>query len=147
MVRLGKLGVACALCLTMSLALFSSGVFAQSANQSIARGSAQIVAVQMVQGAKSVLQNNQRMHANGSGHGWDDGCGAGCDGGNGCFNGCGGGHGFGCFDGCGHGFGHERFIRATRITKIVRIVRITKFVRYERFHRRGYGWVGGGGNW
>jgi hypothetical protein len=138
MVKLGKLGVACALCLTMSLSLFTSGVFAQSANPSTASNSAQIVTAHMPQRANSALQNNQSLRSEGASGEWNNSCGDGCD--DGCFSACGIDDGF---DG------------ATRITRVVHIVRITKFFRYEHFHHHiwdggcgscgGDGWVGGGG--
>lgn len=134
MVKLGKLGVACALCLTMSLSLFTSGAFAQSARQNTANK----VALTMT--ANSAFQNNANMQANG----WGGDCGFGF--------GCGDGFGGGCFS-CGHGLSHSRFVRFTRI---VHITRITQFVRFEHFHHSnwgggcgscgwGGGWIGGGG--
>lgn len=140
MVKLGKWGVACALCLTMSLALFTSGAFAQSAHQTTASNHTQLTVTNAQQGTTSALQANHPWHANGLGNDCGDSCG------DGCFNGC--GNGFDCFNSCG--FGHDRFIHAVRVTRVVRIVRITKFTRYEQFRRGGFddgcdGWVGGGG--
>ena len=152
MVKLGKLGLACALCLTMSLSLFTSGAFAQNVQQNTASKTAQTVTANLLQGANSALQNNESLSPNGDGWGCGNGCGNGWGG---CGNGCGNSWGNGCFQ-CGSRFSHRRFVRFTRI---VRIVRITKFIRYERSHRSsgcsscggggwggGSGWVGGGGD-
>ncbi|HEY0753221.1 MAG TPA: hypothetical protein VGD98_04610 [Ktedonobacteraceae bacterium] len=151
MIRLGKFSAITVLSLALSLALFTTSVFAQSASQSIDHGNISVsahaaVLKTAVQGAAKALLENALIRPSGANDdcgnwGWGDGCRG--------FGGCGDDD---CFRSgpTSHCTSERecRTVKTCRWTHGVRVCRGQHVCRFRSASRRGCGGgCGGGGRW
>lgn len=162
MIKLKKLGAALVFGLILSLVVFTTGVLAQSADQSVAHSKISVSA------RAAVINNVAQGIAAGAQHayGWGGQCGWGGECGNfGCGSECGnsgfnGGCGFDCGNNGFGGFFHTATrCSATRICQTIRVcnwsrwgrfchsVRICRSIRTCQHVRTGFGFGGFDNNW